>query len=279
MDKISVFGPGFIGGRFCEMYPEDTIKIARDDYVPKSNEVLYLISTTDNYNVFTNPCLDIETNLILLMLVLQNCNQNVTFNYISSWFVYGNAPLPIKEDAYCNPKGLYAITKRCAEQLLISYCETFKINYRIFRLGNVIGEGDKKASKKKNALQYLMKEIIEGRDINLYGGGTFTRDYMYVDDVCDAIHLCMEKAPLNDIMHIASGIPSRFVDLIEYTKVITDSKSKLNHMEPTDFHKIVQTKDNYLDVSKLDALGFIPKYTTLDALDKIIEYMQENKEC
>jgi len=272
---ISVFGPGFIGGRFCELYPEDTIEITRDEYIPKSNEVLYLISTTDNYNVFTNPCLDIETNLIILMKVLQNCNQDTIFNYVSSWFVYNNAPLPIKEDAYCNPKGLYAITKRAAEQLLISYCETFKINYRIFRLGNVIGEGDKKASKKKNALQYLMKEIIEGRDIDLYGGGTFTRDYMYVDDVCDAIHLCMEKAPLNDIMHIASGEPYKFVDLIEYTKFATSSQSKLNIVEPTDFHKIVQTKDNYLDISKLNALGYKPKYDIYTALDKIIKHMQE----
>ncbi len=275
---ISVFGStGFIGSKFCELYPNDVIKIAREDLVPKSNEVLYLISTTNNYNVFTNPCLDIETNLILLMLTLQNCNQDTVFNFISSWFVYGNQPTPIKENAYCDPKGIYAITKRAGEQLLTSYCETFKINYRIFRLGNVIGEGDKKSSPKKNALQYLMKEIIEGRDIDVYGGGTFTRDYMYVDDVCEAIHLCMEKAPVNDIMHIASGIPYRFIDLLDYTKNRVNSPSILRWVESTDFHKIVQTKDNYLDISKLNALGYKPKYTVWEALDKIIKYMQENK--
>jgi len=276
-NKISVLGcSGFIGSRFCEIYPENTIKIARDDYIPKSNIVLYLISTTDNYNIFTNPCLDIETNLIILMKVLQNCNQDTVFNYISSWFVYGNVDaLPIKEDAYCNPKGLYAITKRAAEQLLISYCETFKINYRIFRLGNVIGEGDKKASKKKNALQYLMKEIIEGRDINLYGGGTFTRNYMYVDDVCDAIYFCIERAPLNDIMHIASSKPFRFVDLLDYTKAKVHSPSIFNWAEPTDFHKIVQTRDSFLNIDKLNALGFVPKYDIYDALNHIIRYMKE----
>lgn len=273
---ISVFGAtGFIGSRFCELYPAQTIKIDRNSVNPESNNILYLISTTDNYNVFTNPTLDIETNLIHLMKVLKNCNGSSIFNFVSSWFVYGNAPLPIKEDNYCNPKGIYAITKRAAEQLLISYCETFKINYRIFRLGNVIGEGDKGASKKKNALQYLMKEVIANRDVNLYGGGTFTRDYMYVDDVCNAMELCSNTAPLDEIIHIASGNPYKFVDLILYTKNKVKSKSILHTMEPTDFHKIVQTRDNYLDISKLNSLGFTPQYTIYEAMDRIIEYMEK----
>lgn len=284
MDRymISVYGSsGFIGSRFCELYPEDIIRIPREQREPESNNIINFISTTDNYNLFTDSTIDIKTNLIILMEILEEGRKKYGSDFIyvmpSSWFVYGSALLPIKEDAYCNPKGIYAITKRASEQLLISYCETFKINYRIFRLGNVIGEGDKKASPKKNALQYLMKEIIEGRDIDVYGGGTFTRDYMYVDDVCDAIHLCMEKAPLNDIMHIASGIPHRFIDLIEYTKFAVCSKSNLNYMEPTDFHKIVQTMNNYLDITKLNTLVFKPKYDIYDALNTIIRYMQENK--
>ena len=50
-NKISVFGgSGFIGSEFCKRFGSDIIKIDRNDYTPKSNDILYLISTTDNYN-------------------------------------------------------------------------------------------------------------------------------------------------------------------------------------------------------------------------------------
>ena len=138
-NKISVFGgTGFIGSRFCEMYPHNAVKIERESRIPINKDILFLISTTDNYNIFTEPTKDIETNLIILMEVLKNCTPKNTFNFVSSWFVYGNQPLPIKETSQCDPKGIYAITKRCAEQLIICYCVTFKIPYRIFRLENVL---------------------------------------------------------------------------------------------------------------------------------------------
>lgn len=280
MNEISVFGSsGFIGTRFCEMYPNETIKIFRQSRVPLSKNVLFLISTTDNYNVFEDPTLDIETNLVTLMDTLvaarRTYENDFVFNFVSSWFVYGNnVTLPIKETEYCNPKGIYAITKRCAEQLLISYCETFNISYRIFRLSNVLGESDKGVSKKKNALQWLIGEMAAGRDINLYFGGHFYRDYMYVDDVCEAMHLAMLEAPVNDIMHIALGVPTEFCEPIYYCHKKLGSKSKINIIEPSEFHKIVQTKDNYLDVSKLNALGFTPKFTLYDALDRIMENLK-----
>ena len=68
---ISVYGStGFIGSRFCAMYPEETCPIPREQREPQSGEILYLISTMHNYNVFDNPHLDIDTNLKVLVEVL-----------------------------------------------------------------------------------------------------------------------------------------------------------------------------------------------------------------
>ena len=134
--EINVLGGnGFVGGRYCEMTP-DVIKNDRNDYEVKSKNVLYLISTVHNYNVFTDPYLDIDTNLTTLIKTLESCKgKDVIFNFISSWFVYGDVGLPAKETDSCDPKGFYSITKRTAEQLLISYCETFDIKYRILQIG------------------------------------------------------------------------------------------------------------------------------------------------
>ena len=157
---VNLFGKGFVGTHYSSMY--ECIINDRNDLTPKTNNILYTISTTDNYHVRTNPYIDIETNLTTLIRILENCkDKDITFNFISSWFVYGqNDRTPFKEDDLsCNPTGFYSITKRCAEQLIISFCNTYGIKYRIFRLANVLGEGDQKISKKKNALQFLIKEI------------------------------------------------------------------------------------------------------------------------
>lgn len=272
MDTIDIFGStGFIGNAFCNMYPEEIHRHSRDDNQPLYKNILYFISTTDNYNVHNYPTIDIETNLIKLIKVLENCKDtNTVFNFISSWFVYGNVTLPAKEDSYCHPTGFYSITKKCAEDLLISYCKTFNIKYRILRLGNVYGKNDKGVSKKKNALQYLINEIKNNRDVNLYHGGNFVRDYIHVDDVCRAIYtILLSNTNYNDIVNIGSGTPYKFIDLMNYVKQQTNSTSNFITIEPTDFHKLVQVKDMYLNVDKLNNLDYnqtIDIYTGLKQL-------------
>ena len=276
---ISVFGStGFIGSNFCKFYPNEVKEIKRGFYKPETNNVLYLISTNHNYNVFTNPFLDVDTNLTVLIKTLENCKdkENLVFNFVSSWFVYGKTDdLPANENSVCNPKGFYSITKRTAEQLLISYCETFGINYRILRLCNVYGETDSGVSKKRNALQYMIGELAEGRDIKLYDAGENIRDFLYVEDVCEAIKLSIESAPLNEIINIGSGNPYRFKDIMLYAKEALSSEGSLTPCEPPDFHKTVQVKDMYLDVTKLKNLGFVPKYNIWQGLDKIIKNVRK----
>ena len=276
-EKISVFGGGgFIGSKFCEMYPDDVVIIDRQDYTVKSNEILYLISTTDNYNSLSNLHIDIDTNLTVLMNVLERLpkGQDITFNFVSSWFVYGkNYEMPFREDhSKCNPTGFYSITKHCAEQLLVSFCQTNNIKYRIFRFANVLGEGDKKISKKKNALQYLIREIVENRDVHLYYGGEVLRDYIGVEDVASAIKLCIEKSPPNQIINIGSGRPHKFLDMINKAIEYSQSSSKIVHISPTQFHDIVQVRHSYLDTSKLVSLGFKQKKDINKIIEELVDY-------
>ena len=280
MDKISIFGGnGFIGSKFCELYKNEIVKIDKNDYIPKTNNILYLISTVDNYNIHTNLHIDIDTNLKVLMNVLENIpkNTDTVFNFISSWFVYGqNNEIQFREDySKCNPSGFYSITKYCAEQLLISFCQTYNIKYRIFRLANVIGEGDGKISKKKNALQYLIKQITENKDVELYYGGQVLRDYIYVDDVCNAMKHCMDNAPYNQIINIGSGEPFVFINLINKAIEYSKSKSKIIHIEPTNFHNIVQVRHSYLDIKKLSSYGYKNQFSIDSIINKLVDFYKK----
>jgi len=257
MSKISVYGgTGFIGGTFCKMFPEEVVLIARNNKEPKTNEVLYFISTTTNQSVFSDLHTDIDTNLSIFVDVLKKCkNKNITFNFISSGFVYGNDILDAKETDCCNPTGFYSITKRCAEQLLVSYCETFEIKYRILRIGNVYGL-DKTVSLGKNVFGFMVNLLKENKDINLYGGGKFLKDYMFVDDVCRAIKVVTEKGNYNEIYNISSGTSMIFVDIIQRAKDMIQSKSSLISIPFPVEQEHIQIKNMTLNIDKLKFLKF-----------------------
>ena len=255
---ISIFGStGFIGNNFCSLFPKKTIQVPRNSRMPMSDNVLYFISTTDNFNIFDNPKKDIETNLMILIETLQNCkNKGIVFNFVSSWYVYGNVPVPVPEHSTCEPKGFYSITKKCAEDLLVSFCETFNIPYRILRLSNVYGAGDKRASVKKNALQFLTSRLINNEPIHLYDGGKFSRDYMHIVDVCHAINLILEKGAVNEVYNVGSGEEHQFNTIIDIVATHVGSTSIIEDRPPPDFYRQVQVKNMCLNVSKLHSLGF-----------------------
>jgi nucleoside-diphosphate-sugar epimerase len=260
--RVQVFGgKGFVGSHYVEKYPNCIVN-DRDDLKVKTGNILYMISTVSNYNVKNDSFVDIETNLITLMKVLEQCknDSHIVFNFVSSWFVYGETEMPATEESYCKPNGFYSITKRCAEQLIISYCETFNIKYRILRLANVAGAGDKKASPQKNALQHMINELKCGRDVNVYDGGNLYRDYIHVNDVAEALQLVMEKGELNTIYNIGNGKPLLFKDMIEYAKELIGGEGKLNPIEIPEFHKTVQVRSMWMLSDKLKSLGYEPKH-------------------
>ncbi len=266
-DLINVFGGnGFIGSEYCNKYPNCIIQ-DRNDRKPKTKNLLYFISTVDNYNVFENTLLDVETNLKVLCEVLDHCKEGgFTINFISSWFVYGDTHMPANENSICYPKGFYSITKKAAEDLLISFCKTFKQNYRILRLCNAIGTGDKKVSKKKNAIGYMINLLKKNEMVSLYDGGTPTRDILHVSDICRAINLICKKGKINEIYNIGRGKSTEIGYIVKKAKKLLNSKSEIKYIDATEFHKIVQVQNFAMNTFKIKELGFVPNLS----IDEII---------
>jgi nucleoside-diphosphate-sugar epimerase len=272
--NLSVYGAsGFIGSEFARNSKFKIESLSRENLNPSFSEVVYFVGTTDNYNVLENPKLDIQVNLEFMIDQLETLRKKFSkfrFNYISSWFVYGDAQIPpFKEAGPCAPKGFYSISKYAAELFLKSYCATYGIEFRIIRLSNIFGPKDVGVSQKKNALQYLVNEIKKGNPINLYEGGYFVRDYLEVRDVAEAIDIIVEKAPCNIIINVGSGEPVQFINLIERAKEVFGSSSDLIPIETPEFHRLVQVRDAWLDTTTLRALGFEPRYPILEEISNL----------
>lgn len=277
METINVFGgTGFVGSQFVKNTSRHVIKSLRDDHTVHADNILYFISTVDNYNVFNNLHIDVDTNLTVLLSVLNNIpvekRQSTTFNFVSSWFVYGNGPKTMEahETDYCDPKGFYSITKRAAEQLLISFCETYGMKYRIFRLSNVVGNGDSKTSRKKNAIGYLVNELSQNNPVSLYECGKVYRDLIHVNDCINAIDLVLDKGEVNAIYNISNGVPIELSLFIETAKNLINSTSEISCMETPAFHKQVQVDSMYLNNTKLKQLGYKQQYSIIDIINDII---------
>ena len=269
---VNLFGAGFVGGEYQRQY--ECLVNPRDDYQAQTNDILYFISTIHNYHVFTDTHIDIDTNLTCLIRTLDlardKFDSDFTFNFVSSWFVYGNTDMPANESSICYPRGFYSITKRTAEQLLISYCETFGIRYRILRLANVLGRNDSKVSAQKNALQYLINCMRDNEPIELYDDGDFYRDYIDVEDAVRAINLVITKGEINSIYNISNGHSLKFRDIIDYVHQRLNSRSEIQSIPQREFHKLVQVKTMYLDNSRLQSLGYRPRYTINQTLDRLL---------
>ena len=107
----------------------------------------------------------------------------------------------------------------------------------------------------------MIDKVKNNEDVDLYDGGHVFRDYIYVDDVVDAINLVLEKGETNQIYNIGNGSPVYICDVIKKVKSKTGSTSHINSIKTVDFHKTVQTKNMVLDNTKIKNLGYEQKYS------------------
>lgn len=270
--NLSLFGgTGFILNRFAQFYPNESHVEPRGTTTPVRDDCLYGISTTDNYwPIKGDRERDIDTNLRHLVRVLPNVKGS--FSFLSSWFTYagGVETTPTRgarESDNGRPIGYYSATKLCAELLVESECRTRGVPFRILRLCNVIG-GDPRAGKQKNALEHMLRQVVRGDEVTLYTGDCY-RSILHVDDVVRAIHLCLERAPQNEIINI--GGPSvRMWDLIQHALAVTGSKSKVTLVAPPRFHQTIQVADFWMDTTKLRSLGFVPDMDAYQAVERVL---------
>jgi hypothetical protein len=98
MGSVSLFGStGFIGTAYANFSENQVDGVDRNNPDPLFTEVVYALGTTDNYNVFENPRLDVESNILKLISdleLMRNKFGTFSINYLSSWFVYGDSSNP-----------------------------------------------------------------------------------------------------------------------------------------------------------------------------------------
>jgi nucleoside-diphosphate-sugar epimerase len=139
-----------------------------------------------------------ETNVFGPLNLLKSYRFYNKLIHISTSHIYGKQEnFPITEEANPNPLEPYAVSKLAGERLVKAWCENYKIPFTILRPFNQFGP----YQKEPFLIPTLIKRAMKGK-IYLYGNSE--RDYLYVENLCRAIELVLEK-DVQGIYNICSG--------------------------------------------------------------------------
>ncbi len=151
--------------------------------------------------------------------------------YSSSSEIYGE-PVEFPQNVYTTPLNSrlpYAIVKNIGEAFLRSYLKEYGLNYTIFRFFNTYGP---KQSRDFVMSRFLLR-ALENRDIPIYGDGSQTRTFCYIDDNIEACAKAFETNQIvNDVMNVGGAIETPILDLAKMIIRITNSKSKIVFLPP-----------------------------------------------
>ncbi len=151
-----------------------------------------------------------NTNLVgSINLINESVKHKVKcFVFTSSIAVYGKGQLPMSEAMTPEPEDPYGVSKYAVELDLKAAHEMFGLNYVVFRPHNVYGENQNIGDKYRNVIGIFMNQIMQGKQLTIFGDGTQTRAFSYIDDVAIPIAHSVEKqAAYNQVFNIGADKP------------------------------------------------------------------------
>ena len=224
-----------------------------------------------------NPLLYQQVNGIGTQVVLEQAKKHNIKNLVmaSSSSVYGNCKeAPFKEnfivDFAISP---YAATKKANEVMAHVYHKLFDMNIIMLRFFTVFGP----RQRPDLAINKFTRLMLEGKEIPMFGDGTTSRDYTFVDDIVDGIIKSMEYEEKNknvyEILNLGNSSPISLKGMINVIGKVLNIEPVINQlpMQPGDVER------TYADISKAKALiGYEPKTSFDDGIKKFVEWYKEN---
>lgn len=224
-----------------------------------------------------NPLLYQQVNGIGTQVVLEQAKKHNIKNLVmaSSSSVYGNCKeVPFKEnfivDFAISP---YAATKKANEVMAHVYHKLFDMNIIMLRFFTVFGP----RQRPDLAINKFTRLMLEGKEIPMFGDGTTSRDYTFVDDIVDGIIKSMEYEEKNknvyEILNLGNSSPISLKGMINVIGKVLNIEPVINQlpMQPGDVER------TYADISKAKALiGYEPKTSFDDGIKKFVEWYKEN---
>jgi len=193
------------------------------------------------------------------------------FVFASSSSVYGDAELPMKEDSVLKPVSPYGVTKLAGENLCYLYHKNYGVPVISLRYFTVYGP----RQRPDMAIHKFVRAILDGEEIVVYGDGTQTRDFTYVDDAVEANILAANNDVVGEVFNAGGGTRISVNELIEKIEDITELRAKVKHMEK----QRGDVKDTLADITKITKLlKWASKTKIEEGLKRQIKWMKKQSQ-
>ncbi len=248
---------------------------AVDKAVQGCDSIVHLAASTGVVESIQDPRQSLHVNIdgTLNLLEAARTFGVKRFVFASSNAAVGNQSPPLCETQVAAPVSPYGAGKASCENLLSGYAQAFGLQTAALRFSNVYGIY---SGHKGSVVARMFRAVLDGEPLTLYGDGEQTRDFVFVEDLCNAIWLALNHAPAGSVFQIASGVETRIAELAETIKRLIardTSKEVPVRYEPPRKGDVLR---NYSDIALArEQLGFKPTVDLDDGLERVWQWFQQ----
>jgi UDP-glucose 4-epimerase len=219
------------------------------------------------------PYVDLENNILGTLSVCEAARKNDVSKiiYSSSAAVYGNADVfPINEMQPIRPISQYAASKYSGELYLAAYHSLYGIDEISLRYFNVYGPYQRPENAYSGVISKFFYNARSNAQIQIFGDGKQTRDFVYVKDVARANLLAAKSKATNTAINVGSGLETSINDLAEKIKEMVPSDARIVHVTP----RVGDGRRSLADISLAKKLiNYEPETKLADGLEKLNRFM------
>lgn len=297
-----IFGNGFIGTNLCMALAGKVARLKifgrrpfyinlppEVEYIPGDftdssavasalsgcNVVIHLIGGSTPASSNIDKIADVQANIIATLKLLELCKIEKIDRIIfasSGGAVYGISSIfPIAEEAQTNPICAYGISKLALEKYLALFEYLDKIEHRVLRIANPYGPFQR-TIRNQGVISIFLKNILQGKAINVWGDGSVIRDYIYIDDVTQAFIRAIVHQGSSRVFNIGSGKGLSLQEIILAMETITGYQCQRNQLPA----RSLDVPVSILDITKArQELNWQPTVDILEGLQKTIVSMKQ----
>ena len=225
-----------------------------------------------------NPILYQEVNCMGTQNILETMKEHNVKNLVmaSSSSVYGNCKeVPFREDMVVDfAISPYAATKKANEVMTHVYHKLFDMNVIMLRFFTVYGP----KQRPDLAINKFTRLMLNDEEIPMFGDGTTSRDYTYIDDIVDGIikscNYVLENKNVYEILNIGNSSPTSLKEMINTIAKVLEVEPNIKQlpMQPGDVDR------TYADISKAkELIGYNPKTSFKEGIEKFVKWYKINK--
>lgn len=235
--------------------------------------VVHLAGNTGVGSSVENPRMDCVTNVIGTLNYLEAARHNRVkrFIFASSGAPIGAPEPPIHEELAPHPVSPYGASKLAGEGYCSAYFHTFGIETVALRFGNVYGPGSR---HKNSVVATFIRQAILGETLEIYGDGRQTRDFIYIDDLIQAICLAISVDGIGgEIFQIATNTETTVEELVKKLLPFLAEVGIKNVKVCSGISRIGEVRRNFSDTSKArKILGWQAEVKLSAGLKRTVEW-------